>query len=80
MRDAFLQIWNTGCNLSIAFLVSFICFYKALRGVLLDPNLVPSQFAHTFPLLLFLYMLHCFFVSENAMVITTHALVRFSGH
>ncbi|CAN0380288.1 unnamed protein product, partial [Ectocarpus fasciculatus] len=22
------QAWNTGCNLSIAFLVSFTCFYK----------------------------------------------------
>eukprot|EP00903_Cladosiphon_okamuranus_P016627 g15335.t1 len=54
------QVWNTGCNLSIAFLVSFICFYKCLRGVLLNPKLVPIQFAHIFPLLLLLFMLYCF--------------------
>ncbi|CAB1112597.1 unnamed protein product [Ectocarpus sp. CCAP 1310/34] len=54
------QVWNTGCNLSIAFLVSFICFYKCLRGVLLNPTWVPIQFAHTFPLLLLFYMLLCF--------------------
>eukprot|EP00904_Undaria_pinnatifida_P011262 jgi/Undpi1/7266/HiC_scaffold_22.g09739.m1 len=54
------QVWNTGCNLSIAFLVSFICFYKALRGVLLNPTWVPIQFAHTFPLLLFFYVILCF--------------------
>lgn len=57
------QVWNTGCNLSIAFLVSFICFYKALRGVLLNPLWVPIQFAHTFPLLLLFYVVVSFLVS-----------------
>ncbi|CAM9750231.1 unnamed protein product [Discosporangium mesarthrocarpum] len=52
------QVWNTGCDLSIAFLLSVICFYKALRGVLINEEMVPSQFAHTFPLLLLLYMGH----------------------
>ena len=59
------KVWNAGCNLSIAFLVSFICFYKCLRGVLLNPTLVPIQFAHTFPLLLLFYMLLCFLVREE---------------
>ncbi|CAM9905331.1 unnamed protein product, partial [Ectocarpus fasciculatus] len=61
------QVWNAGCNLSIAFLVSFICFYKCLRGVLLNPTWVPIQFAHTFPLLLLFYMLLCFLVSTAAL-------------
>ncbi|CAN0336870.1 unnamed protein product, partial [Ectocarpus sp. 12 AP-2014] len=61
------QVWNAGCNLSIAFLVSFICFYKCLRGVLLNPTWVPIQFAHTFPLLLLFYMLLCFLVSAAAL-------------
>ncbi|CAB1109344.1 unnamed protein product [Ectocarpus sp. CCAP 1310/34] len=32
------RVWNTGCNLSIAFLVSFIYFYKCLRGTLRNPT------------------------------------------
>lgn len=71
------QVWNTGCNLSIAFLVSFICFYKALRGVLLDPTLMPAQFAHTFPLLLLLYMLHCFLVRQEKHFFSPAGLFAF---
>lgn len=63
------KVWNAGCNLSIAFLVSFICFYKCLRGVLLNPTWVPIQFAHTFPLLLLFYMLLCFLVSAAALTL-----------
>lgn len=58
------QVWNTGCNLSIWFLVCFICFYKALRGVLGD-DLVPTQFAHTFPFLLLLRVIYGFLVSDE---------------
>lgn len=49
-------IWSEGCDLSIAFLLSLICFWKALRGVFLQG--VPPQLAHTFPISLFLYVLY----------------------
>ncbi|CAN0390980.1 unnamed protein product, partial [Phaeothamnion confervicola] len=42
--DPVEQVWNVGCDLSIAWLVSFLCFYKALRGVLVNPVIMPSQF------------------------------------
>jgi hypothetical protein len=42
-----------GADLCIAFLVSLICFWKALRGVFVST--VPPQFAHAFPLVLFLW-------------------------
>ena len=44
------------CDLSIACLASLLCFNKAIQGSLQDANLVPPQFAHTFPLLLFAYV------------------------
>jgi hypothetical protein len=47
-------VWNVGLDLCIAFLLSLICFWKALRGVFLAG--VPPTLAHTFPLALFLYV------------------------
>jgi hypothetical protein len=42
---------NIGLDLAIAWLLSFICFWKALRGVFLAG--VPPQLAHAFPVTLF---------------------------
>jgi EXS family len=44
-----------GCDLSLAFLASLLCFNKSLRGSLVSSSTVPPQFAHTFPLLLLAY-------------------------
>jgi EXS family len=44
-----------GCDLSLAFLASLLCFNKSLRGSLASSTAVPPQFAHTFPLLLLAY-------------------------
>jgi len=52
--DPCLSVWKAAGELSFAWMLSFICFYKALRGVFLDT--VPPQLAHAFPLLLFLYV------------------------
>ena len=49
-------IWNEGLDLAIAFLLSLVCFWKALRGVFLQG--VPPQLAHVFPLTLFLYVMY----------------------
>ena len=49
-------IWNEGLDLAIAFLLSLVCFWKALRGVFLQG--VPPQLAHVFPLTLFLYIMY----------------------
>lgn len=53
-------MWNIGCNLTVAFLVSFILFYKALRGMLGKTDIA---LPHALPLLLLLYMLYVFLVS-----------------
>merc|ERR1712070_111679 len=49
-------MWIEGCDLSIAFLLSLICFWKALRGVFLSG--IPPQLAHAFPVTLFLYIIY----------------------
>ena len=49
-------IWNEGLDLAIAFFLSLVCFWKALRGVFLQG--VPPQLAHVFPLTLFLYVMY----------------------
>jgi len=45
-------VWNIGLALGAAWLLSFICFWKALRGVFLAG--VPPQLAHAFPVSLFM--------------------------
>jgi len=52
--DPTAPVWNIGLDLAIAFLLSLICFWKALRGVFLSG--VPPQLAHAFPVSLFLYV------------------------
>ncbi|CAM9238769.1 unnamed protein product [Chrysoparadoxa australica] len=52
---ALQEVAQMGCDLTSAYLLSFLCFYKAIRGVLISPQLMPSQFAHTFPLMLLCY-------------------------
>jgi len=47
-------VWNVALDLYIAYLLSLICFWKALRGVFLAG--VPPTLAHLFPLSLFLYV------------------------
>jgi hypothetical protein len=47
------DLWTWASELSIAFLVGFLCFYKAFRGVFL--HRLPSKFAHTIPLVLFTF-------------------------
>lgn len=49
-----IKVWNVALDLFIAFLLSLICFWKALRGVFFAG--VPPTLAHLFPLSLFLYV------------------------
>eukprot|EP00968_Pinguiococcus_pyrenoidosus_P001535 scaffold69_cov248-Pinguiococcus_pyrenoidosus.AAC.29 len=50
------DLLSDALDLSIAFLVSLICFYKAIRGVFLKA--VSPSLAHLFPLALLLFVLY----------------------
>jgi len=59
-EDPCIPVWNEAIDLSIAFLLSLICFWKSLRGVFFQG--MPETLAHTFPLTLFLYIMYRVFM------------------
>ena len=48
-------VFDAATHLAVAFLVSLLVFWKALRGVFVRPDMIPPRVAHISPLLLYVY-------------------------